>query len=212
MLRCETRHACVRAEDWGGTDLNSNLRCARAQGRAGSRVPTGWLASVVAVFMRVFADSGHPLYLNCYKLSPLTREKWKICNRTTSTVPQLSYLCVNIANGSVMGIALAPARYITYPTGRSSRARPDSTKDQRVILRLFVARRLGEAFFKIEWNRLPVNRWLLWGYLMCVGLLFVARYNNVRFQFTMRCVVTQLSGPSAWVHTIDVDDVGQMPR
>lgn len=101
----------------------------------------GHSASVAALFMRgvVAPIPRRLLYLNCNKLSPLTREKRKICNRTSRDYSirispplckQRKWLC----NRTRVHPTVTPVQYFTPgPTDRLSRSRLETftTKGQR---------------------------------------------------------------------------------
>lgn len=113
------------------------------------------LGGRAALFMRGVAGSipRRLLYLNCNKLSPLTREQRKICNRTTTdrTIRGPPPLCKQrkwLCNGNRVRPTMTPAQYFKPgPTGRLSTSRlerPVQRASGRSLLRLFVVS--GEAF------------------------------------------------------------------
>lgn len=90
------------------------------------------------------ANLRRPLYLNCNKLSSLTSEKRKICNRTTIRLYYLhSPLCKQrkwLCNGDRVRPDTTPRQYFTPGlTDRLSRSRLETyrTKDQRDITLTF---------------------------------------------------------------------------
>lgn len=102
-----------------------------------------WFIRPALLFMRgvVAAIPRRLQYLNCNKLSPLTREMRKICNRTSRDhrirgSPPLCKQCKQLCNRYRIRPAMTPTRYfIASPTGSLSRSRLETftTKGQREI-------------------------------------------------------------------------------